>query len=111
MVTKTGIIKNPTKGDSSSAKLPAKRRLDSESGEESASKVPKLQRPTLMSKNQTIKTNKFAHLEGDDDRDDSDDSDDSDEEEEEEEAEEEEEVHYAMTRDFLNKLHNLPFTG
>lgn len=91
VLTKSGTIKNPAKTESNSSKLPAKRRVDSESGDESASKVPKLQRPTLLSKNQTIKTNKFAHLEGDDDRDD--DDDDSDEEEEEEEEEESEEVH------------------
>lgn len=80
------VAKIQSKNESNSSKLPAKRRLDSESGDELASKVPKLQRPTLLSKNQTIKANKFANLH--DDRDD----DDDDTEEEEEEEEEEDEV-------------------
>ncbi len=88
VVSKSGTNKSVSKSESNNSKLPAKRRLESESGDEIASKVPKLQRPTLLSKNQTIKTNKFAHLEGDDDRDD-DDSDESEEEEEEEQEEEE----------------------
>lgn len=87
MISKSITNKNPSKSETSSSKLTAKRRLDSESGEESASKVPKLQRPTLLSKNQTIKTNKFANLEIGD-RDDESDDDDSEEEEEEEEEEE-----------------------
>lgn len=91
VITKAGTNKTSSKSEFSS-KLPQKRRLESESGDESASKVPKLQRPTLLSKNQKIKTNKFAHLEGDDDDRDDDESDESMEEEEEGEEEEEEEV-------------------
>lgn len=85
VVTKPPPNKSLAKNESSNSKLPAKRRLDSESGDELSPKVPKLQRPTLLSKNQTVKANKFAHLEGDDDGED-------DEEEEEEEEVEEEEV-------------------